>query len=157
MVFGKTITWRMWIESMVCRRNSSGKYSPPGEDSKSNDRPYSVNLSTSKTGSSSCQCTTTLHGEKKEMQKDVNTIHIQTRNMLVNSLAVIGLSRGLDQKRNVTELALTNPTDPGPELQRIWWLTSQISAIQYFVPPVPLREENWEAKRGRKEVNTLQW
>ena len=33
---------------------------------------YSVNLSTSKTGSSSCQCTTTLHGEQKEVQKDVN-------------------------------------------------------------------------------------
>ena len=40
--------------------------------------------------------------EKKEIQKDVNTIHRQLHNMLVNSLAVIGLSRGLDQKRNGT-------------------------------------------------------
>ena len=35
--------------------------------------------------------------EKKEIQKDLNTIHRQMRNMLVNSLAVIGLSWGLDQ------------------------------------------------------------
>ena len=34
-----------------------------------------MNLSTSKTGSSSCQCTTTLTGEQKETKKDVNTIH----------------------------------------------------------------------------------
>ena len=37
------------------------------------------------------------------MQKEVNTMHRQLRNMLVNSRAVIGLSWGLDQKRNGTE------------------------------------------------------
>ena len=31
---------------------------------------YSVNLSSSTTGSSSCQCTMTLHGETKEIQKN---------------------------------------------------------------------------------------
>ena len=72
------------------------------------------------TGSSSCQCTTTLHGEKKEIQKDVNTIHRQLRNMLANSLAVSGLSWGLDQKRNGTEPTLTNPTDHGIKLHRKW-------------------------------------
>ena len=40
-----------------------------------------MNLSTSKTGSSSCQCTTTLNGEQKETKKDVNTIHRQLRIM----------------------------------------------------------------------------
>ena len=51
-------------------------------------------------------------GRKKEIQKDVNTIHRQVRNMLVDSRAVIGLSWGLDQKRKGTEPAPTNSTDP---------------------------------------------
>ena len=46
------------------------------------------------TGSFSCQCTTTLHEEKKETQKYVNTIHRQSRILLENSLVVIGLSWG---------------------------------------------------------------
>ena len=37
--------------------------------------------------------------------------------MLANSLAVIGPSWGLDQKRNGKELTLTNPTDHGINLQ----------------------------------------
>ena len=61
-------------------------------------------------GSSSCQCTTTLFGEQKEMQKDVNTIHRQLRIILVNSLTVIGLSWGLDHKRNGTALTLADAT-----------------------------------------------
>ena len=36
--------------------------------------------------------------------------------MLVDSHAVIGLSRGLDQKRNGTEPIPTNPTDPGTKI-----------------------------------------
>ena len=64
---------------------------PPREDSKSNERSKSVNLSTSKAGSTSCQCSTTLNVEQKEIQKGVNTIHRQLRFLLVNSLAVIGL------------------------------------------------------------------
>ena len=55
---------------------------------------------------------------EKEIENDVNTLHRQLQNMLVNSLAVIGLSRGLDQKRNGTEPTPTNPTDPGTKLQR---------------------------------------
>ena len=41
--------------------------------------------------------------EKKEIQKDVKTIHRQLRNILVHSLAIIGLSWGPGQKRNGTE------------------------------------------------------
>ena len=40
-------------------------------------RDLQCDLSTSKRGSSSCQCTTTLIGEQKETKKDVNTIHRQ--------------------------------------------------------------------------------
>ena len=63
-------------------------------------------------------CNDLAWGEK-EIQKYVNTSHTQLRNMLVNSRAVIGLSWGLDQKRNGTEPTQTNPTDPGTEWQRI--------------------------------------
>ena len=69
--------------------------------------------STSKTGSSSCQFTTTLNGEQEEIQKYVNTIHRRLRVTLENTLAVIGLSWGLYQKRSGTELTLTDLTDHG--------------------------------------------
>ena len=65
-----------------------------------------MNLSSSTRRSSSCQCTTTLHGEKKETQ----------RIMLADSLAVVGLSGDLDQERNGTELTLINPTDPATNI-----------------------------------------
>ena len=115
---------------------------------------YSVNLSTSKTGSSSCQCTTTFHGEKWEKQKDVNTIHRQLRNMLANSLAVTGLSWGLDQKRIGTEPTPTNPTDPGIKLHRTWWWLSLDPVTQYSVPPVAF--ERWELRskeHGKKSIH----
>ena len=57
--------------------------------------------------------------EKKEIQKDANTMHRQLRNMLVTSSAVVGLSWGLAQKRNCTEPTPINPTDPGTGWQRI--------------------------------------
>ena len=69
------------------------------------------------TGSSSCQCTTSLNGTDKEQKKDVNTTHRQLRIMLVNSFAVIGLCWDLDQKRNSTGLTLADPTDLGKKLQ----------------------------------------
>ena len=59
----------------------------------------------------------TLNVEQRGIQKDVNTIHRQLRVLLVNSLAVIGLSRSLDQKRNNTELTLADPTDLWTKLQ----------------------------------------
>ena len=71
----KTTTSRIWIESMVWERSSSGKYSQESQRWPSSRRfkvwweTYSVILSSSTTGSSSCQCTATLHGEKKETQK----------------------------------------------------------------------------------------
>ena len=49
---------------------------------------------------------------------NVNTIHRQLRIMLANSLAVIGLSWGLDQKKSGTELTLTNQMDHGIEWQK---------------------------------------
>ena len=46
---------------------------------------------------------------KKETKKDVNTIHRRLRIILANSLAVIGLSWGPEQKRNRTDPTLTKP------------------------------------------------
>ena len=43
---------------------------------------YSVNLSSSKVGSSSYHCTTTLYGENEETQKNVSLILLQLRNLL---------------------------------------------------------------------------
>ena len=68
----RIITSRNWIASTVCRRSSSGKHSQDSRRCASSRRfkiwwkTYSVNFSSSTTGSSSCQCTTTLRGEKKE-------------------------------------------------------------------------------------------
>ena len=39
-----------------------------------------MSLRTSKAGSSSCQCTTTLNGKQKETNNNVNAIHRQLRN-----------------------------------------------------------------------------
>ena len=103
----------------------------------------------------SCQRVTTLYVETQKCvtssvnritKKDVNTTHRQLRIMLAHSLAVVGLSWGLDQKRNGTELTLLNPTDPGTKLQNTWWWISQNPVTRYFVPPVPLRVENYDAK-----------
>ena len=103
--------------------------------------------------SSSCQCATTLNGEQKETQKDVNTIHRQLRIMLADSLAVIGLYWGLDQKKSGTELTLTDLTDHGINLQRIWWQISQDPVIQYFVPPVHLRGELRSKEESKKSMH----
>ena len=54
----------------------------------------------------------------KETKKDVNTFHRQFRIMLANSLAVIGLSWSLEQKRNGTEPILINQTEIGTDLQK---------------------------------------
>ena len=67
-----------------------------------------MNLSTSKEGSSSGQWLTTLFGMQKETKNNLYTNHRQLRNMLANSLAVIGLSWNLNQKKNGTETFHTN-------------------------------------------------
>ena len=73
----------------------------------------------STTGSSPCQCTTTLPWrEKKETQKGEFRILLKLRNMLAGSLAVVGHSWDLDQKRNCTGHNLTNQTEMRTELQK---------------------------------------
>ena len=50
---------------------------------------------------------------KERCEYNPQTVRI----MLTDSLAVIGLSWGLDQKRSGAEHTLTNPTDHGTKLQ----------------------------------------
>ena len=77
-----------------------------------------MNLSISTKGSSSCQCTMTLHGEKTETQKHVFRILLKLRSRLANSLVVVGHSWDMDQKRNGTGPTLINQTEIGTELQK---------------------------------------
>ena len=73
--FWKIAFSKIWTESMESRWNSSGKYSQESQHWEFLKRfkklwlNYSVNLSSSKERSSSCQCTTTLYGENEETQK----------------------------------------------------------------------------------------
>ena len=62
--------------------------------------------------------------------------------MLKDSLAVTGLSQGLDLKRSGTELTIANQMDLGIELQRKCCRTSQDPVIRYSAVPVPWRDEN---------------
>ena len=82
MVFGKYESNRRHADGVrvenIPRNHNVG---PLREDSKSN-----VNLSTLQTGSSSCQCATTLNGKQEGTKKDVNTIHRQLRIMLTNPM-----------------------------------------------------------------------
>ena len=52
--------------------------------------------------SSSCEFSTTLYGMQKEMMNYVSIVQRQLKSMLKDSLAVIGLSYGLDLKRSGT-------------------------------------------------------
>ena len=75
-----------------------------------------MNQRTSQAGSSSYQCLTTLYGIQKEMRNDVKIMQRQLKSMLKDSLAVIGLSKGLDLRRSGTELTIANQMDLGTEL-----------------------------------------
>ena len=78
----------------------------------------------------------------------------QTVTNYARRFPVIGLSWGLDQKKSGTKLTLTNSTEHGINLQRTRRQISQDPVIQYFVPPVPLREENYEVKEEARSQYT---
>ena len=103
---------------------------------------YSVSLSSSKEGSSSCKCTTTLYGENKETQKNDRRILLQLRIMLADSRSDVGHFWDLDQRRNGTELILINQMENGTRLLNEWCSTLQKAVILSFVPPAPWKESN---------------
>ena len=82
--------------------------------------------------------------DSKGNDETCETIQRQLNSMLVDSLAVIGLSLGLDLKRSgteLTELTITNQMDLGTELQRECCRTSQDLVIRCSVVPVLWKEE----------------
>ena len=98
-----------------------------------------------------------IQWEQKEIQKDVKTIHRQLLIVLANSLAVIGLSWGVDQKRSGAEPTLTqtrwimgsNGTRNDGQFLSI--RSSDISCLQCFC------ERRITMQSRRKEVFSLQW
>ena len=112
----------------------------PRRDSKFSWKIYSVNLSSSTTGSSSCQCTTTLYGEIKgnteQCEYNSKTIADYARRFPRGRWSFLG--PGSDK----TRLVLVNQTNPGTEWHKRWCWISQSQVTQHFVPPVPSREVN---------------
>ena len=76
--------------------------------------------------------------------------------MLADSLAVIGLSWSWIRRGVVRNLHWQTRRVMEFNLQRTWWQISQDPVIQYFAPPVPLREENDEAKEeARRQYSSM--
>ena len=104
-----------------------------------------VNQSKSKKRSSSCRCTMTLYGENEETKNIVLRVLSKLQNRLENSQKDVGRFWSLGPKRNCMEPILTNRVENGTKLLKAWCSTLPKADILYFVPPVPWKEENWEA------------
>ena len=153
-----------WIESTRSRWSSSGKCSQDSSlhctlwpRSRTWWLKYIVNLSNSQDGSSSCQCTTRLYGEKKETKICVLRIPNSYQNMQENSRTDIGRFSGLDQRRSGTELTRTNRMENWIVSLRTLCSTSVKVDTQYSVDPVLWNEEIWKKQRKRKIVYTFLW
>ena len=161
MVFGQQLFQRFKTELMDNLWNSSGRFSQDSLRWESSIRfnrwweNYSVDQRTSQAGSSSCQCFfSTLCGRCKRKWWNTWKQFRQFFSMLVESLAVIGLSLVLDLKRSGTEVTIANQMDLGTELQRKCCWTSQDPVIRNSVVPVLWREEKKEAKKVERSQYT---
>ena len=83
----------------------------------------------------------------------MNTIHRQLRNMLVDSLAVIGLSWAWIRKKWYGTYT-DRPDGSWNQYAENMMANFSDSGHPYFVPPVPLRGENYEAKEGEISLYT---
>ena len=145
---------KIWIESMESRWSSSGKYSQDSQRWASSKRlrniwqKYIVNLSISKTGSSSCQCTTTLYGENKETQKSLRKISYSCElcsQIPARTLVISGTLIREDMVRNSLWTGLLNK-----------WCSIFAESRHpfFFVPPAPWKEENYDAKERERSLFT---
>ena len=114
---------------------------------------HNVYLGNSQEGSSSCQCTATLYGEKKELKTCVLRIPKSCQNMQEDSRTYIGRFFRLDQKRNGTEPTRTSRMENGIESLRTWCSTSVKVDIPYSVDPVLWNEEIWKKKKGKGQLS----
>ena len=112
-----------------------------------------VNLSNSQDGSSSCQCTTTLYGEKKETKKYVLRIPWLWLEVQEDSRTVIGRFLALDQKRSGTEHIRTNRMESGMMSLNTCCSSLAQAEIPYWVDPVVWKEENLKSKwKGKMSI-----
>ena len=141
-----------WIESTVNRRSSSGKISQDSLHWKSSLRfkrwwlTRSVNLSNSKEELFSCQCITTLNGDKKWTEKPVLRILFWFQSMLDNSREGIGRFLGLEQRRSGTELTKTNKMENGTMSLRLWRLIWVRVDVWFFDDPVHFERGDLKSK-----------
>ena len=102
---------------------------------------------TSKAGWSSCQCSTTLYGMRKEMKNYVKIIQNELKNTLEDFIAVIGLPLDLVQKRSGTP-HIANQTDLGTRQQRRWCKISKDLVTQHSVYQCLLGRGHLRSKGG---------
>ena len=127
---------------------------PPREDSKSDERPTVWTWALQRQDHLHVTCTTTLHGEKKgnrKMRLQFTDSCELCSQILSRSLVFLG---AWIRRKNCTELTLTNQMDHGIEWRKKWWQISLDPVIHCFVPPVLLREENYEAKEEARSQCT---
>ena len=157
----KTITSRIWIESMECRRSSSGTMNfpgisvgPPREDSKITDR------STVWTGALQRQDHLHVNVQRRWMarQRKHRKMWIQFTDSCklcsrIPSRSLVFLGAWI-RKEMVRNLHWQSRRIMGPNCREHDGEFLRISVIRYFVPPVPLRKENWEAKEEARSLYT---
>ena len=136
-----------WIESMESRWSSSGQISQGSLHCRSSPRfkswwlNQSVNLSKSKDGLSSCQCATTLYGEKKETMNCVLRIPSMLKNIQEDTRQVIGRFLGQLRKAVVRRSRIQTKWRMG---QSRWYYDDEFTVkadILLFEDPVLLEEE----------------
>ena len=114
-----------------------------------------MNLSTSKPVSFSCQCTTTPQGEKKgnteRCEYNSQTVAELCSQVPSRSLVFLGAWNRKEMVRNLHRQTrrILGPNGRGYDAEFLRFRSSNI-----FVPPVPLREENYEAREGERSPYT---
>ena len=155
----KTITSRIWIESMVCRRSSSGRFAGITTlgllekiQSLMRDLQCKPEFFTDRIIFMSMYNDIAWGAERKQRKMWIQFTNSCGTCSQIPSRSLVFLWAWI--RKNGTEPTPTNQTDPVSKLQRTWWQISQDPVIQYFEPPVPLREENYEAKEEARSQHT---
>ena len=125
----------------------------PQRDSEKGWTDYSVIQRTSQAGSSSCQCSTTLYGMRKEMKNCVEINSKRVEGYARIFLAVIGLSLGLVQQRSGTPHTIANPTGHGIGLRTKMMQNFQRSGHPIFLWTSALERGHLRSKGGKTTIH----
>ena len=149
-----------WTKSVGSRWNSSEKLPRIHyiTDSRRDPEKWSTkcSVSNSQDGSSSCQCTMTLYGEKKETKNFVLRMPEPWQDMQKDSHKDIGRFSGLAPKRNGTDQTRTSRVENGMMSLNTCCSTLAKGDISYSVEPV-FGTRSFEKQSGWKIVCTLLW